>query len=336
MLKKIFKALFIALSFFVAAFGIFLAYSMQPGVSSEEFPVSEIKNFSIQNPVASGSDKLTVISYNMGYGSGIRNNKIPIADRAELMKNLDEMVARLGESKADLIFLQEVDFRAHRTFDVDEMRYLAEKLGMPYGAYTLTWNKKYVAWPYWPPSSHFGRVVSGQAVLSRYPILTQQLLEFPKPSENAFWYNWFYLDRIVQHLTLQVGDKAMSVYNVHLEAFAEESREEQLHTLQRMVKADPASYKMVAGDFNLASQMAADAKDDDKSRDRKGLLGDFSKTTGLQDAITDPKIYSMPSWKPDKLIDHIFYSAKFHLLKSGNLSDSQASDHLAIWANLGF
>lgn len=334
MLKKITKSFFIAFSCLVAALGAFLAYSMRPGVSPEEFPASEVKNFSIQNPMAGGADKLTVVSYNMGYGSGIRNNKDPIADRNELMKNLDEMVARLGESKADVIFLQEVDFRAQRTFDVDEMRYLAEKLGMPYGAYTLTWNKKYVAWPYWPPSSHFGRVVSGQAVLSRYPILTQQLIEFPKPTENPFWYNWFYLDRIVQHLTLQVGGQQMSVYNVHLEAFAEDTREEQLQKLQRMVKADPAPLKMVAGDFNLASQMEEGIEDN--ARDRKGLLGEFSKITGLKEAITDPKLYSMPSWKPNKLIDHIFYSSKFHLLKSGNLSNSQASDHLAIWATLGF
>jgi len=74
----------------------------------------------------------------------------------------------------------------------------------------------------------------------------------------------------------------------------------------------------------------------DNARDRKGLLSEFSKVTGLKEAITDPKIYSMPSWKPYKLIDHILYSSNFHLLRSGNLSNSQASDHLAVWATLGF
>src|SRR5690606_20559225 len=140
--------------------------------------------------------------------------------------------------RPDLIFLQEVDFRSARSFDIDQLRLLCEKLGMPYAAYTLTWNKKYVAWPYWPFSLHFGRLVSGQAVLSRFPIKQQVLVQFEKPAENPFWYNWFYLDRVVQRMKVEIGTQSVSVYNIHLEAFTIQTRKEQLQKLSDQIRQD--------------------------------------------------------------------------------------------------
>ena len=333
-LKKFLRILFYSFLVLASAFGLFLAYSQRPGVNEEVFPRAAILNFSLEGrPPAPVPVRLRVVSYNIGYGSGVKNNKDAISDRDEVLRNLNEMATRLRELKPDLILMQ-VDFASKRSFGIDQMRYLAEKLDMPHGAYVVTWNLKYVPFPYWPPRVHFGKVVSGQAVLSKFPILTQQLIEFPKPAENPFWYNWYYLDRTVQHLTVQIGKDQLSLYNLHLEAFAVATREEQLKNLGRLIKADAAGLKIAAGDFNLAPQMEAGRQDPD--RDSKGLLAEFAAATGLNPAVTEAGVYSMPSWDPYKLIDHIYFSSKFHLESSGNLKNSQASDHLAVWATLGF
>lgn len=335
-MKKLLRSLFYLVGVLALLFGLFLAYSLRPAVTEPEFPRAGILQFPgpREAPQPALPERLSVVSYNIGYGSGVKNNKVAVADRAEVLRNLDEMAARLAELKPDLLLLQEVDFNSRRSFGIDQMRYLAEKLGMRHGAYVVTWNLKYVPFPYWPPSGHFGKVVSGQAVLSRFPITAQQLIEFPKPDENPFWYNWYYLDRIVQHLTIQLGPETLSLYNLHLEAFAVATREEQLKNLGRLVKADPAEFKIAGGDFNLASRMEAGRQDED--RDLKDLLGEFSRATGLSPAVTAEGVYSMPSWEPYKLIDHIYFSSKFRLEKAGNMANSTASDHLAVWAILGF
>lgn len=335
-MKKIIRTLFYGIGILALLFGLFLAYSLRPAVTESELPASGVVQFASPTEAspAAKQDRLTVVSYNIGYGSGVKNNKDAITDRAELMRNLDEMAQRLGELKPDLVLLQEVDFASDRSFGVDQMRYLAEKLGLNFGAYALTWNLAYVPFPYWPPSRHFGKIVSGQAVLSRFPIVKQQLIEFPKPGENPFWYNWYYLNRVVQHLTLQVGPETLSLYNLHLEAFGVATREEQLKNIGKLIKADPVGFKIVGGDFNLASRMEQGHEDPDK--DTKGLLTDFMKTTSLSDASSQDSFYSMPSWQPYKLIDHLYFSSKFHLEHSGNIANSTASDHLAVWATLGF
>lgn len=330
---KVLKAIGMLLALLVLAFAGFLYYAIGPATNDAEFPRSAVLQLEETKAPPAKPNPLTVVSYNIGYGSGLKNNEEPVTE-AELHANLEKMAADLQARKPDLLLMQEVDFHSKRSFDIDQMRFLAKKLGLPYAAYVLTWNKNYVAWPYWPPARHFGRVVSGQAVLSRFPIKSQQLIEFPKPANNAFWYNWFYLDRIVQHLILDVGGEPISIYNIHLEAFAEATREDQITQLGRMIKADPFEAKIAAGDFNLADLMLEGKTD--SARDQKGLLKIFAENTGLKAFGAEQPFYSMPSSEPYKLIDHIFFSPKFRLEKAGNIADSTASDHLAVWAILGF
>jgi endonuclease/exonuclease/phosphatase family metal-dependent hydrolase len=332
-MKKVLKTMGLLILAAAIAFGIFIYYAIGPGISESKLPRSAVLKFGESAAAVAKPSKLTVVSYNIGYGSGLKNNQEPVTE-AEHQANLEKMASDLQSLKPDLVFLQEVDFRSRRSFNIDQMKFLAEKLGLGHGAYVLTWNKNYVAWPYWPPARHFGKVVSGQAVLSRYPIQSQQLIEFPKPANNAFWYNWFYLDRIVQHLILDLPGEQVSVYNIHLEAFSADTREEQITQLGRLIKADPFEAKIAAGDFNLADPILGDKEDSD--RDTKGLLKAFAATTGMKAIQGEKPYYSMPSSDPYKLIDHIFYSPRFRLEKAGNILNSTASDHLAVWTNLGF
>ncbi|MCC7345562.1 MAG: hypothetical protein IT573_11535, partial [Deltaproteobacteria bacterium] len=136
-MKKLLRSLFYLVGVLALLFGLFLAYSLRPAVTEQEFPRAGILQFPgpREAPPTALPERLSVVSYNIGYGSGVKNNKEAVADRAELLRNLDEMAARLAELKPDLLLLQEVDFNSRRSFGIDQMRYLAEKLGMRHGAY---------------------------------------------------------------------------------------------------------------------------------------------------------------------------------------------------------
>src|SRR4029434_2931140 len=215
-----------------ALFGAFLLWALSPAVSSHEFPHSAIlQNADVPRKKAKSRKSLKIVTYNIGYASGEKNNRPLTLTREEVLENLRAMTQVLKELKPDLLLLQEVDFQSARTFGIDQMDFISRALCFHYGAYVVTWNKRYLPWPYWPPRAQFGRMVSGQAVLSRFPIEKQELFQFPKPSSNPFWYNWFYLNRIVQKLIVKWGDDTFAVFNVHLEAFDSKTRLDQAEKL---------------------------------------------------------------------------------------------------------
>ena len=236
--------------------------------------------------------------------------------REEVLSNLDQIVWELKKLDADLLFLQEVDFHSARTFQIDQMEYLAKGLQMPFAAYVMTWNKSYVPWPYWPPKIHFGRMVSGQAILSRFPMERQEVTYFEKPAENAFWYNWFYPDRAVQKVILKNGDKKFAIWNVHLESFHAETRKKQIEKLSRLVIKEEKTL-FVAGDFN----------------ERPGpVLNIFEKETNLKRGSGSKPIFSFSSWDPHEEIDYIYFSKNWRSVAAGNLPLT-ASDHLPVWSS---
>ena len=272
---------------------------------------------------------LRVISYKLGYADGDKTNWGEMLDRSSVEGHLNTAIEALRSQNADLILLQEVDLFSKRSSDIDQVAYLQNALRFPYAAVAVTWNKNYIAWPYWPPSRHFGRIVSGQAVLSRFPIRQQNLIFFPKPDKQAFWYRWFYLDRVVQSLQIQWGAQDIKVYNVHLEAFDETARSAQLQALAKHIAADSSPLKIVGGDFN---QVYHDrALSPDELRRSREQLQQFAQEAKLLKMEETENFLTFPSWKPERSLDHLFYSATWQWKQGGVLEHLASSDHLPIW-----
>ncbi|MBI2343393.1 MAG: endonuclease/exonuclease/phosphatase family protein [Deltaproteobacteria bacterium] len=257
---------------------------------------------------------LTIVTYNLGYASGRKNNRGDVLTAAEVRENLDQAIRQLRLLRPDIVALQEVDLDATRTFGIDQSTYLAKALGLPYLATAITWNKRYVPWPYWPPSRHFGRLVSGQAVLSRYPIRTQRVHRFAKPATNPVWYNWFYLDRLAQRVDIALGSRQATLWNVHLEAFDASTRTVQLAQLAALVHDDIVTNGLVwvGGDFNTAA------------------LASFALSAGVRSATALP-IATYPSWEPRVALDHLFAIPQLVSQEGGTLPTLACSDHLPIW-----
>ena len=317
----------------VALLGGAFWYAHKPYLSPAEFAPQGIVVFA-GAPAAAPDlpETITVVTYNIGYASGKTNNLGVKMSRAEVETNLKAIAAGLKQLNPDVIGMQEVDFRSARTHDIDQFRYLADALQMPYGAYVMTWNLTYLPWPYWPPSRHYGHIVSGQAVLSRFPLSAQQATVLPKPATNPFWYNWFYLERVLQKLTLSWNGGKSSLWNVHLDAFSGKTRLLQAEILSKQIQADADPLKFAIGDFNSASLIKAGVTPNESDKDDIGeSLALLEKETGMKKDPPDPSRLSQPSWDPIKKIDQLFASPDWELTESGVLAGVTGSDHLAVW-----
>lgn len=296
---------------------------------------------------ARATDTLTVLTYNVGFASGMANNRPVRVDRETGRRNLHTIMSLLTVQQPDIAGLQEVDGLARRSFYVDQPRELARAAAVEHGAFAANWNKRYVAFPYWPPSVHYGPVFSGQAVLSRYPILEQEVIPLPQPSAKGGIYRRFYLRRLIQRLRLELpGRGAITVLNLHLEPFDQENRHRHADIVATVVESitDPV---IVLGDCNAPPEYAtvrsgfpADAESVDFSTDK--TLSILTGETGLSNAFDEHRYLrnesaalTFPADGPVVTLDYVLHSGDIETEDASVIRTYvSGSDHLPVAARL--
>lgn len=294
---------------------------------------------------------LRVLSYNIHFGIG-RDDDHSRLDKAGVREILDGIADFIRKMRPDILLLQEVDFDSQRSHHIDQMQVIAEGAGLPYMASVVTWKKRYVPYPYWPPNKHFGKVHSGQVVLSRFPILDNTSIRLPKPSANPFWYNAFYLDRVLQHVIVDVAGTALDVFNVHTEAFDRPTRQLHAQIVRDYVRKNAAVRNgkgrvILAGDFNAVPPEATikdgfeDEPDCDMREDKSvATIRELDYGEMIPIALYEMEeelSFTFPSDMPNRRLDYIYHSLDFNLLQGRVLTDAGLlSDHLPIFAELAF
>ncbi|WP_457654146.1 endonuclease/exonuclease/phosphatase family protein [Rhodocaloribacter sp.] len=267
---------------------------------------------------AAAPETLTVMTYNLGYLSGMTNNR-PVARTERLFAdNLAAAERLLASVRPDVAAFQEIDFGAARSFDVDQLDALARSGGFHAAARAVNWDKRYVPFPSLRPSMHFGRIRSGQAVLSRLPILAHERLVLERPP-TPFYYDAFYLDRLAQVVRLDAGEPIV-VINVHLEAFDAATRNRQAERILALYRQYKDAYPvLLLGDFNsvlpedrvrLPEELRTELEDDhavEILRAEDGLREAFDGLAAPE--RTPGAVGTFPSDTPRLKIDHIFFDA---------------------------
>ena len=192
--------------------------------SSWEIPFNDHQSLTFDDPASFSEDTLTVMTYNIGYLSGMTNNLGVPRTKALYDQNLTAAQKLITDIDPDLIGFQEIDYQSKRSFDVQQLNELAKASNYSHALQSVNWNKRYVPFPYWPPEFHFGKMLSGQSILAKGSLTKDQVMTLPKPVNAPFYYNAFYLDRLVQIADWQVGTTTIKVLNLHLEAFDKETR----------------------------------------------------------------------------------------------------------------
>ncbi|MEX0797989.1 MAG: endonuclease/exonuclease/phosphatase family protein, partial [Bacteriovoracaceae bacterium] len=233
-------------------------------------------------------------------------------------------------------------FDSGRSHHFDQLKFLGEKCNMNY-AYVTCWSANYIPYPYWPIRKHFGKMLSGGGILSRFPIVNNEVFLHKKPAANSWWYNLFYLYRFTQIATIKIAGKEMAVANNHLEAFNKKNRRDQAKTMVKRLNLNK-DVLAAGGDFNTTPPNATrksgfegypkDDYEDDSTYESlvSGLfLKDALKT---DDYLREEKRwFTFSSVKPSRKLDYIFVKEDIPL-EEFEVIQTPVSDHFPVQAKI--
>jgi endonuclease/exonuclease/phosphatase family metal-dependent hydrolase len=289
-----------------------------------------------------------VMAYNIGYLSGMLNNQLIKADIAFFQDNARKFEHMLKKIQPDFIGFQEIDYGSYRSYFLNQLDQIALHSGYRYAAKAINWDIKYVPFPYWPPSVHFRKVISGQAVLSRHPIGMARRIELQPIQHKPFYYRAFYLDRLVQMVRIEINGRQLLIMNIHLEAYEKETREKQAGEVLKIYRSVRDRYPvLLIGDFNCvpprASQKSGFVDEPDMNFEGRNIISLFLQEESLKEAFLDSefhlsesKTFTFPSDKPTRKLDYIFYDhRKINCIKAEVLK-LDSSDHRPILMEFSF
>ena len=324
MKERFFKAFYVVLGLLISIF-VLVMYLSSGNLSSDELTES----VQFERPSSERQDStLKVVSYNIGYLSGMTNNRSIKRELAFFDENLAQAKGVFERLDADIAGFQEIDFASSRSFHRDQMDSLAKAGNFIAGYKSINWDKKYVPFPYWPPSNHFGEMLSGQAILATYPLTEGRTIKLTPHMNAPAYYRAFYLDRLLQLAEVAFQEQKILVMNVHLEAFDSETRLEQIKTLKATYEQYASRQPVILmGDFN--SEVPARSGDMD-------IISQLMSAPWIRSAIpfeAHDQYGTFPSEAPERMIDYIFYNQNFLACLDYRVVDAgEISDHLPVAA----
>lgn len=235
---------------------------------------------------------------------------------------LSEIIDFLGDSKADVFLLQEVDINAYRTHQLNVAREIARKLRLNY-----VFAREFIELTQGSKSSP---ACHGQATLSRWKITDSSLIRFQRQSD--FWKpRWFkpklqaFQERLGGRIALvseiDVQGVPILTYNLHLESRSgDDLRLAQLsEVLGHAATFDPARVLILAGDLNL-----------DASKPR---ISELLSRAGFREAVPTADVATTPPrhlLEPGHHIDWAFVRGSLQPNAGKVLRSVKASDHYPI------
>lgn len=219
--------------------------------------------------------QLRVVSYNIRHGHDVG------LDMSVLARDLLQV-------RADVIGLQEVDVGTSRVQGRDTLFELARAAGFAHYRFCRAID--------------FAGGQYGTAILSRYPILSFEIIPLPTPPHAE--------GRAVGHAILDVNKERVDIFNTHLSYESPELRKPQFDTLAALLNS--TSSWVLTGDFNTADLRA------------------FDKFKGA--SLANPNRYAtFPA--SGEGIDNIVCNPLWRITDTGILQNYH-SDHVLLWAEI--
>lgn len=252
-------------------------------------------------------DTFTVVTYNLGPLAGSRG---AAASDADSPPALDRAVALLRTARPDFVALQEVDLGAGRTSPLLDS--IATRLGAATSVQSVRRNDRYV-----PPllsRSGGGAVVSGQALLSRFPIRRHTRQPIDRDSSSV-WRTLFHPQPIVQVSVVGIGGWPLVILNVNLDAETVAARERQARAVNRLYgRISRQGFPiLLLGSINSPMPTVASTGTSALSSADQ-TMAYLLRGTGLQPAIyaegarvTGRSVATYPASDPARKVDYIFY-----------------------------
>jgi len=177
-----------------------------------------------QQPVAATPPRqLKVMTWNMKFGGGrvdfffdCHGDRSQISE-AEVMAHMEAIAEKVRLYDPDILLVQELDVLAKRTAYVDQLQVLLDKTDLNHAAYASQWRADLI------PQDGVGRVDSGNAILSRYPLAEATRYSLAEITEFWFAKNYFWLRRNALRARVAVpGIDGLYAVDVHAAAFSKD------------------------------------------------------------------------------------------------------------------
>ena len=319
LLFRLFLYLFLFIIIFVVGFYFW--------ASSPNFPKSDYAQVKVNQftPLITNDSIYSIITYNIGYLSGMTNNLAIEKPKSLYENNLQTVLNQFKSINADILALQEIDYSSHRSYGINQQNELA-KLGYNYIGETVNWDKKYLPFPYYPISMQFGKMFSGQSILSKYKIIDQERIELERNNTNPFYYDAFYIDRLAQIVKIKIQKETVVLINVHLEAYHQETRLKQTKKIKEIYSRFSSKFPTILlGDFN------SDIRYENASINSLIDLPNTGNAVFNKNKMQN----TFNSEEPKERLDYIFYNTDFIKFIDGRVLTEfkQASDHLPLIMN---
>lgn len=274
-------------------------------------------------------DTLIAMTYNIGYLSGMTNNLPILRNKALFDENLSQAKTVIALINPDIIGFQEIDYQSNRSYDVQQLDELARSSNYSYALQSVNWDRRYVPFPYWPPEHHFGKMLSGQSILAKGSLSTDQVVTLPKPVNAPFYYNAFYLDRLVQIADWEIGGTTIKVMNLHLEAFDKETRIIHAKAVKQLYESFASNMPVIVlGDFNSPPAI----KEGEDGMDIVMSASNIASAVSDSLYASNPLNYStFSSDSPREMIDFILYNpSHIQAINAFVPKAGEISDHLPV------
>ncbi|WP_027218924.1 endonuclease/exonuclease/phosphatase family protein [Butyrivibrio fibrisolvens] len=253
--KKIIKALLsVVLVFVIAAaagIGVLTIFEYRPEDKED------IELIGTADKTLSTGDSFTVLTWNTGYGALSDDSDffmdggtmVYTADKDRVQENLEQMAMEIKSIDPDIVFLQEVDKVADRSYKIDEVSFFQESNNDKVSSYALNMDAIFIPYPI-PP---IGRVKVGIQTLSAYEVSSSTRLSLPVPFKWPVSTCNFKKCLNVSRIPVEGTDKELVLVNLHLEAYdSGEGKIAQTNMLRQVLQAevDAGNYVIAGGDFN--------------------------------------------------------------------------------------
>lgn len=261
-------------------------------------------------PVLAEGESLTVAAYNIAHARGLADSNWA----GERDARLTDIAELIGSWDADVVVLNEVDLDATWSGRTNQARVLAERAGYAYRAEQCNYDL-------WLPGF---RIRFGNAVLSRFPIVNAQPVDYPAVSG---WESAAFGRKRGLVCTLDLGTgRRVRIVAVHWDTRNDTVRAGSAEAIAKLAN-DAGPPLIAAGDFNSS------LLDDAASSAEVARLTEPGTLAWADDTPADPAPASFPSASPTRLIDYIL--AQPPLRVTGfRVVDSQLSDHRPVVAEV--
>ena len=235
--------------------------------------------------------ELSVMTWNIAHGRGLKFHQANIRDKEELYRNLDGISETISRKNPDIVGFTEMDFKSSWNFKVDQLDYIAEKCGYSYTARVVT------------HVFHLGiyQVKFGDAIMSKYPIKNISSGYFRDGDDKKL-----IATRKYALARIDTPQGEFDVIHVHLSPFSGKKRLVQMEKLAEISNDN----MVIMGDFNLTPlhhPMKYDHEAWNALMDTKNF-NEFKPEWLTKDMLT------FRAYDPRKILDYIFVGKQFEVL----------------------